>query len=154
MSKIDPSSIIFLIRSYNESTRILGVIESIFAAGFSQILVVDDGSTDNTQSLLESFNDRIFSIRHIINRGGWAALETGFEYIRRVSQEYHWEYVVTFDADGQHIIKDIEQFLLAFEKDTSLDVVIGSRFIEKTDTNVPLTRRLILWGGKLSDRYT
>jgi polyprenyl-phospho-N-acetylgalactosaminyl synthase len=56
---------------------------------------------------------------------------------------------VTFDADGQHIIKDIERFLLAFEKDVSLDVVIGSRFIEKTDTNVPLTRRLILWGGKL-----
>lgn len=45
-------SIIFLIRAYNEATRIMSVIEGIFAAGYTQILVVDDGSTDGTQALL------------------------------------------------------------------------------------------------------
>ncbi len=44
---------LFLIRSYNESSRIVSVIESIFADGFSKILVVDDGSVDGTMELLK-----------------------------------------------------------------------------------------------------
>jgi hypothetical protein len=53
--------------------------------------------------------------------------------------------VVTFDADGQHDIVDIEEFIQAFEKDPDLDIVFGSRFIRKTQTNVPFYRRCILW---------
>lgn len=44
---------VFLIRAYNEATRIVSVIEGIFAAGYSEIVVVDDGSTDNTKKLLQ-----------------------------------------------------------------------------------------------------
>ena len=67
---ISKNNILFLIRSYNESTRIISVIESIFAAGFENILVIDDGSSDGTQMLLESqFGQRIFFLRHVINRG-------------------------------------------------------------------------------------
>lgn len=51
--QIHKNNILFLIRSYNEATRILSVIESIFDAGFHSILVVDDGSTDGTDRLLE-----------------------------------------------------------------------------------------------------
>jgi hypothetical protein len=53
--------------------------------------------------------------------------------------------VVTFDADGQHDIKDIDKFIRAFEADASLDVVFGSRFIEKTKSNVPFIRKIILF---------
>jgi hypothetical protein len=53
--------------------------------------------------------------------------------------------VVTFDADGQHDIADIGEFIRAFEKDPDLDIVFGSRFIRKTQTNVPFIRRCILW---------
>ncbi len=56
---------------------------------------------------------------------------------------------MTFDADGQHDIKDMPHFLSAFEKNKDLDIVFGSRFIIKTKTNVPLVRRMILWGGKI-----
>jgi len=52
---------------------------------------------------------------------------------------------VTFDADGQHDIKDMPHFLDAFEKNKDIDIVFGSRFIIKTKTNVPLVRRMILW---------
>ncbi|MBC7504076.1 glycosyltransferase family 2 protein [Candidatus Gracilibacteria bacterium] len=143
------NKIIFLIRAYNESTRIRGVIESIISAGYSEILVIDDGSTDGTEVFLSDFikNKNIHYVRHVANRGAGAALETGFSYVRSRNSDNHWKYLVTFDADGQHDIRDMELFRSAFETDPTLDVVLGSRFITKTDTNVPFFRRVILWGG-------
>jgi len=145
--KINKNNIIFLIRAYNEALRIGAVIESILAAGFSKILVVDDGSADDTRTVLSRFPS-IHIVHHPFNRGGGAALETGFEYIRRNGEELDIEYVVTFDADGQHHIEDLSAFIRAFEKDPTLDLVLGSRFIRKTNTNVPFFRRLTLLGGQ------
>lgn len=144
------NNIIFLIRAYNEWTRIVGVIESIISAGYHTILVIDDGSSDNTKSILTNqFGDTIQYIRHPINRGAWAALETGFAYIRKHAHHNEWEYVVTFDADGQHDIGDMWGFLEAFEKYPKTDVIYGSRFITKTRSNVPIMRRMVLLGGKI-----
>ena len=147
LSRMQKNNIIFLIRAYNEATRILTVIDGIFHAGYHQILVVDDGSLDNTPEILRKYieSKKIHYLRHRINRGGGAALETGFEYIRRNASEHDWEYVVTFDADGQHRIEDMPGFLEAFEKQPELDIVFGSRFIVKTESNVPFFRHLILW---------
>lgn len=80
----------------------------------------------------------------MINRGGGAALETGFSYIRQHAEHHGWEYVVTFDADGQHDIADIGGFIDIFDQHPRTDVVYGSRFITKTASNVPLLRRAIL----------
>jgi glycosyltransferase involved in cell wall biosynthesis len=60
---------LFLIRAYNEGSRILSVIDSIFDAGYSEILVIDDGSTDGTKELLEKqYHGKITYLRHPINR--------------------------------------------------------------------------------------
>lgn len=141
------NKIVFLIRAYNEATRIPSVIEGIFHAWFTEILVIDDGSTDNTALLLESliWNSKIHYLRHITNRGAWAALETGFSFIRANAEQYNWKYLVTFDADWQHDIRDMDRFITAFKKDESLDVVLGSRFIEKTNSNVPFLRKITLF---------
>lgn len=144
---INKSKIIFLIRAYNEATRIIPVIESIFSAGYTHILIVDDGSKDNTLEVLSRFPS-LHIVHHPFNRGGGAALETGFEYIRRNGEILGIEFVVTFDADGQHHVEDMKVFVEAFKKDPTLDLVLGSRFIVKTHTNVPLFRRLILLGGQ------
>ena len=144
---INKNEIIFLIRAYNEATRIVPVIESIFRDGYTHILIVDDGSRDNTLEVLSQF-PTLHVIHHPFNRGGGAALETGLEYVRRNGSGLGIHYVVTFDADGQHHVEDMPVFLEAFEKDPTLDLVLGSRFIIKTDTNVPLFRRLTLLGGQ------
>lgn len=66
---MEKNKIVFLIRAYNEATRIVGVIEGIFAAGYTQVLVVDDGSTDTTEELLRrAFGEGIVYLRHPINR--------------------------------------------------------------------------------------
>ncbi len=144
---VNKKEILFFMRAYNEATRIAPVIQSILDAGFTNILVVDDGSKDNTREVLSQFPS-LHIVHHPFNRGGGAALETGFEYMRRNGDEIGVKYVVTFDADGQHHVEDIPAFIDAFEKDPTLDLVLGSRFIVKTHTNVPFFRRLTLLGGQ------
>jgi hypothetical protein len=59
------------------------------------------------------------------------------------------KYIINFDADGQHSIKDLDNFIKEFKKDKDLEVVLGSRFIEKTNSNVPFTRKIILFLARI-----
>ncbi len=99
-----------------------------------------------------AFDDGIHYVKHIVNRGGGAALATGFEYIKRHASSLGWQFLVTFDADGQHTIDDMPKFIKAFEENPDLNVVFGSRFIEKTDSNVPFFRKITLIGGRIFTR--
>jgi len=144
---IKSSEIIFLIRTYNEWTYLLDTIEKIKKAWYKNILVVDDGSKDGTKERLE-IRDDIFYIRHLINFGAGAALETGFEFLRRNWEKIWIKYIVSFDADGQHQVEDLENFKKIFEENKNLDVVLGSRFIQNTAYNIPLHRKVILFLSK------
>lgn len=142
--KISKNEIVFLIRTYNEEKRIFDVMKSIREKWFENILVVDDWSTDKTEKLIKKIENIIY-IKHPFNRWWWAALKTWFEYLRREGKNKWFKYVVTFDADWQHSIDDIDNFISSFEKDHSLDIVLGSRFIKKTNSNVPLHRKIVLF---------
>lgn len=133
---------VFLIRAFNEATVIEEVIKDILNKWYKNILVVNDGSKDDTKKILEKFGDKVFVLNHIVNRWAWAALETGFEYIR---QYWKVDYIITFDADWQHDINDLHHFYKAFEKHPKLWAVLGSRFIKKTESNVPLIRKITLF---------
>lgn len=133
--------ICFLVRVYNEESIISQTLDAILAVGYNNILVVNDGSTDNSKNILETYKEKIILLSHYKNRWAGAALETGFEYLRRYGK---MEYVCTFDIDGQHQIKDIEAFLTEFKKDKNLEVVLWSRFITKTNTNVSFIRKWVL----------
>ena len=142
--KIKNNEIVFLIRSYNESKRVWKVINSILSKWYKNILLIDDWSTDSTYKLLKNYD--LIYLKHPFNRWWWAALETWFEYLRRYWKSKWFNYVVTFDADWQHKIEDLKKFVDKFESDETLDVVFGSRFIKKTNSNVPFFRKLILKG--------
>lgn len=136
------SEVVFLVRAYNEWTVIKETLQQVFQAGYKEILLVDDGSRDSTFEEIQKLDlSNIVYLKHIKNRWAGAALETGFEYIRRYGQN---KFVCCFDADGQHSTKDVEKFLSIFEKYPKTQVVFWSRFIEKTNSNIPFIRRVIL----------
>ena len=102
----------------------------------ADILVVDDGSTDDTANTAESCGATV--IKHDTNRGKGAALKAGFAYA--LKNEY--DIILTLDADCQHDPKYIPSFLEAFNKGGA-DLIVGSRVNDKAD--MPRERRLSNW---------
>lgn len=145
-NKILINDVCFLVRVYNEEQVLSDTIDKLIAQKNVDILIVNDGSSDNSRKILTWYWDKIILLNHSKNRWGWAALETGFEYIRRYSEN---KYIVTFDADGQHDIADLDNFLNVLKNNENIDVVLGSRFITKTNTNVGLVRKIVLKLGIL-----
>lgn len=138
--------ICFVIAAYNEENVVASTIDNLLSYKNSYIIVTNDGSNDQTQEILEAYWNKIIVLRHYKNRWQWAALETGFEYIRRF---WDVEYVCTFDADGQHQLSDLSNFLNEFENNSDLEVILWSRFITQTWTNISLLRKIILKLGVL-----
>lgn len=136
---------VIVVPAFNESPVIQRVIRSIpkklTGVDKIDILVVDDGSTDETYSLAQKSNAIV--IRHVINRGLGAAIKTGLEWAKQESADI----IVTFDGDGQHDPKDLEKLITPIVEKKA-DLVIGSRFKKKQ--KIPFDRLLINWLANLS----
>ena len=131
-----------VIPGYNEGRVIADTLASI-REWLPNVVVVDDGSSDNTVE--EAARAGAHVVRHAINLGQGAALETGIRYALRQNAEF----VITFDADGQHLPGDID-VLLRTACDRKADVVLGSRFLGSA-ADMPSSRRWLL---KLATAYT
>ena len=139
------NNIYFLIPAYNEGSVIGDVLQNLINSGQHNLVVVNDGSKDNTAEIVKSFQN-VTLINHVINRGQGAGLATGLDYL---SQLEDCEYVVTYDADGQHRLEDALQMAEILKNNPELDIVLGSRFVETTNTNAPFTRKITLKLGVL-----
>lgn len=137
-------NVAIIIAAYNEQGSVGKVVKNLHKYQYNNVIVVDDGSKDETSK--EAFEAGATVLKHIINRGQGAALQTGISYALKNNADI----IVTFDADGQHKAKDIKRLIKPIEQ-KKVDVCLGSRFLKHT-TNAPLTRRVILKGGALSMR--
>ena len=124
-----------VIAAYNEAQAIAPVLAGVRNTGHG-IVVVDDGSTDGTADVASDAGAIV--IRHPINLGQGAALQTGITFALLQGAEF----IVTFDADGQHRAAHIEELLSALVIHHA-DFVLGSRFLGE-GSNVPPSRRLLL----------
>jgi len=115
--------IYIVIPAYNEEKVIADVIAEIRAAGYQNLIVIDDGSADNTQAVAK--NAGVVALRHKINRGKGAATKTGIEAAKLLDADI----IVTLDGDGQHDPQDIEK-MIAPIRDKKCDVVLGTRLID------------------------
>lgn len=129
---IEKRSILIIIPAYNEGATIGRVLSKIKRHGYSNIVVVDDGSTDETAQIAR--NKKVKVISHILNRGPGAATQTGMEYARTIGVDC----VVTIDADEQHDPEDIDVLVDGiFLK--GINLAIGNRFMKGTN-NIPRIR--------------
>ncbi len=123
-----------IIPAKDEAEKIFSVVEGVHQNGF-EVLVVDDGSCDNTGELAKSAGARV--VRHPINRGQGAAIKTGIDYALKMD----YDAAVFFDADGQMTAAEISKILIPLEKGSQ--VALGSRFLGLAE-NIPWSKWLTL----------
>ncbi len=130
-------NIFVLIPAHNEQAHITQVVSC--AKKYLPVLVVDDGSTDDTVILAKAAGAKI--IRQSPNQGKGAALLTGFRYALRAGAKA----VITLDGDGQHDPEEIPKFLSAY-RDYPTGLLIGKRDFSQ----MPFIRRLANTLGRIS----
>lgn len=128
---------------YNEAAVLTEVLASL-ARVVDEIICIDDGSSDGSSKVAAASGATV--LRHAINFGQGAALQTGFDYVLRSTQHHH---VVTFDADGQHNPNDAAR-MVAEAQTHGWDVVLGSRGAR--DSSMPASRRAMLVGARWLSR--
>lgn len=132
--------IVIVVPAYNEETVIVEMLSPLVERGY-KVIVVDDGSKDGTWEKIKSMP--VIGLRHSINLGQGAALQTGMEYALKIGVDI----VVHFDADGQHNPDDINELIKPIIMG-EVDVVLGSRFLRKEDTDeIPRSKRILLRGA-------
>ncbi|MBU4332086.1 glycosyltransferase family 2 protein [Patescibacteria group bacterium] len=120
--------IFIIIPAYNEREAVNRVIER--AQCYGQVVLVDDGSTDDTLKRVQSCG--VLTLRHCVNCGQGAALKTGIDYALASGAEI----IVTMDSDGQHRPEEIPQIVKPIERG-EVDIVLGSRFLEVSTNGTP-----------------
>lgn len=131
--------LLIAIPAFNEAGSIGKVLDKIpkrlTNVDSTEVVVVDDGSTDNTSLIVQKRKVRV--IRHMINRGLGASLATAFEFARKRKADL----LVTLDADGQHNPFDIGRIIIPIIE-SNRDIVIGSRLL-KTYKSMPKERKMV-----------
>src|SRR6516164_2803851 len=134
-----------VIPAFNEAA-VIGEVIGDLRSVFDHVVCVDDGSTDGTGEIARRAG--AYLVRHPVNLGQGAAIQTGVEYARRQPGA---QVFATFDGDGQHRVKDLVSMIDRLNAG-DVDVVIGTRFGPGV-TRPPLLKRVVLQtAARLSPR--
>lgn len=128
--------VVAVVPAYNETSVLREVVHALLQYPCN-VVVIDDGSEPSLGPMLKDMN--IYYLRHRANLGQGAALQTGFDFARGLQPDY----IISFDADGQHDVAAIE-ILIQPLIDGEADVVLGSRFLEAGTSRTPLSRIIVL----------
>ena len=126
-----------VIPAFNEAA-VIGEVVADVRSVFDNVVCVDDGSTDDSGEIARRAGAHL--VRHPINLGQGAAIQTGVEYARKQPGA---QVFATFDGDGQHRVKDLAAMVDRLGAE-DVDVVIGTRFGANGGTRPPLVKRLVL----------
>lgn len=137
--------VIAVIPAWNEGSRIGATVLGV-RTEVDQVVVVDDGSPDNTAEIAKAAGATV--LRHRLNRGQGAGLKTGTEAALRLGADI----IVHVDADGQHDPKDIETLVRPI-KEGRAEIVFGSRFLGVDPTGMPWIRRVYFIAARLFNTF-
>jgi glycosyltransferase involved in cell wall biosynthesis len=124
-----------IVPAYNEAESIGHVINDLkeyFPEG--DVIVINDGSSDNTSSIVRSFEVKVIDLPYNLGIGG--AVQTGIKY----ADINNYDIAIQFDGDGQHMAKELHHIVKPIHD--GADMVVGSRFLNATDYKMPLSRKL------------
>lgn len=136
-AKMDYSEAWIIVPAFNEAT-VIGEVVAELRTVFDHVVCVDDGSADGTGEIARQAG--AFLVRHPINLGQGAAIQTGVEYARKQNGA---NVFVTFDADGQHRVKDVVRMIDRLNQG-DVDIVIGTRFGQQVANRPPFVKRMVL----------
>jgi glycosyltransferase involved in cell wall biosynthesis len=128
IERINQLKICVIVPTYNNHKTLKRVLDSVLQYT-SNVIIVNDGSTDTTTQILENYT-HLVQVHHAKNSGKGIALRNGFKR----ALELNYDYAITIDSDGQHFASDIPSFIAALEKHGD-SLLIGSR--NMTQENVP-----------------
>ena len=128
--------VFILVPLFNEELVLKQVIVELLNC-FKNVIVVNDGSTDNSSDILYGLD--VILIEHSQNLGQGAAIRTGFQFIRKYTDA---KAVITFDADGQHSVDDAVKFAKSISSSNDM-IIFGSRFLGST-SGMPVFKKVIL----------
>jgi len=126
-----------VIPAFNEAA-VIGEVVADVRSVFDHVVCVDDGSTDGTGEIARRAGAHL--VHHPINLGQGAAIQTGVEYARKQPGA---QVFATFDADGQHRVKDLAAMIDRLCQG-DVDVVIGTRFGGQSGNRPPFLKRIVL----------
>ena len=137
----DTNNVFIIIPFYNENAVIREVIEALLPFQY-QIVLVDDGSAVSPIEKLKGMG-AIYFLHHKVNLGQGASLQTGIDFALQKGAKW----LVTFDADGQHLASEIQSLLTPLQNNEA-DICIASRFLEKGKHNATKGRKITLKAGR------
>ena len=139
--------VLVIIPAYNEAEnidRVLSELEEPPIADFADILIIDDGSSDDTGERAKKRGHAV--VEHIYNLGYGTALQSGYKYAVRKK----YKYVIQMDADGQHDVQNVTNIYNALKEKTPEgrypDIVLGARYMEgSAPFNASMLKKLAVW---------
>ena len=128
------SNIAILIPSFNPDKNLTDLVEKLSIDSWNKIVIVDDGSSHESSHIFDKLKavNNVYIISHSNNQGKGAALKTGIRYIDDSSKKLKG--IVTADADGQHLVEDIQKIAKSAQEREN-DIIFGVRSFGK---NTPL----------------
>ena len=126
-----------IVPCYNEGPVIFDVLTHARET-FPNIVAVNDGSRDDSAAQIRAAGAHL--VNHPVNLGQGAAIQTGVEYARAQPGA---RFFVTFDADGQHQVKDVVRMVERLRAEP-VDIIVGTRFAGQDNSQVPWMKRVVL----------
>lgn len=129
------NKLLIIVPAFNEEENLGELFDKLCnpkIRSFADILIINDASSDQTEKVASSYD--VLLVTHVFNLGYGSALQVGYKYAVR----HGYEYVIQLDADGQHCVSNIDHLYksltTADEEGKIPDIVIGSRFLEGSET--------------------
>lgn len=137
LTPLTKSDVLVIVPALNEQESIKYVLSTLAEIGIG-VLVIDDGSTDNTRNAVLELQGKVLTLPFNLGVGG--ALRAGFKYALRQG----YRAVIQVDADGQHDVKDIQSLIVA-SNESNAHLVIGSRFHRpEISMTIGAARRIVM----------